>query len=339
MLSFQRKDGLLPRAVAPWAPYIMILADTFGLHLEFKAPLRPNYTSEALINNIDCNAFLVWATLRYARASGDGDFVRRHQGVLERALAWYDGRMKDGLVFQSPFSDWQDSIARRGRVFYSNLIYWKGLRAMEELAAYFEPRDRESAAGWRARADAFAARLVEFFWDKKLGAFKNSDRIPGIESGANLLAAAWGLVGPEKTESILHAFDAPGVRRPLGLRATVPAYPWYMKSIFATVGGNTDYHDDQVWSWQTALEATVWASLGRPERGERALAPMAEVIAKDGVVGEVYDDDCQVKRRLFRSECPFTWGAGMWLEALDALAGTRAASVAAAVATGSAAPA
>lgn len=314
--GFQRHDGLLPRAVAPYPPYLMIAADSFGWKTGFKAPLRPNFTSELFVRNYDTNAFWAWAVRRYAEASGDWEFARARYRRLVKAMDWYEPRKKDGLVSQRPFSDWQDNIGRSGRVSFTNVVYWIALKAMEETAARVAPDDAEL---WRGRAERFREKARAFFWDEREGALRNSERIAGIETGANLLAAAWGFIGAEDAARVFEAFERRGMWRRLGLRATDPDYPVYMKSPFGLLAGNHDYHDRQVWSWQTALAALALHRMGDTARARRVLEPMARLIAREGKVGEVYEDEAQVTRRLFKSECPFTWGSGMWLETLSEL--------------------
>jgi len=315
-LSFQRADGLLPRALAPWPPYVMIALDTVGFHLPFRGPLRPNYRSEWFVVNVDCNALLVWTAARYVRASGDAAFASRHYPALVRAMGWYSGRLKEGLVNQPPYSDWQDTIARGGRVFYSNLTYWKGLESMAELAAALGRGDE--AQRWRADAAAFREKAQSFFWDESKGLYRNSESLPQTDVSANLLAVAWGFAEPEASEKILKALDGPDFQGRFGPRTTVPDYPLHRKTFITLIAGVPDYHDRQVWSWIAAAAALAHARLGRRERAARVLEAMAKEAARVGELGEVYDDAGPVRRRLYRSASPFSWGAGMWLEALAA---------------------
>lgn len=320
-IGFQRADGLYPRALATWPPYLCIALEYLGFKVPFRPPIRPNYVSEAFVENIDPNALLAWTAARYVAASGDSDFGRRHHRSLSAGLAWYEGRLDRGLVSQPPYSDWQDTISRRGRVFYSNLAYWRGLESMADLAALLG-RNRE-AERWRRRGRELQARAKAFFWDEQGGFFRGSEEWPGLEAGANLLAIAWGFAGKTEADRILQAFEKAGVWRKLGPRATVPDYPLRAKSYPALLSGFGDYHDRQVWSWQTAAAGLAFARLGDRRRGLEVLGPMAEVAARDGELGEVYDDAGQVRRWLARSESPFAWGSGLWVEALSALGDRR----------------
>jgi glycogen debranching enzyme len=316
LLEGQREDGLLPRGLASLPPYIVVALDYLGLAHPFRAPIRANYVSEQMVWNADTNALLVWAAQRYVAASGDRDFARRHRGRIERAMAWYGPLLRrgEGLVLQPHHSDWQDSVARSGRVFYTNVCFWKGLLALADLARALGAE--AEAERHLAEAGAFRERARRFFWDESQACFRNSDRIGGLEPGAVIMAAAWGFSEGEEIARALASMERAGAWRGSGYCATVPDYPLHLKSLFATLSGNGDYHDSQVWSWSTALAASYHARRGERARALEILRPIAEIALREGEIGEVYDRDRQVKRWLARSESPFSWGAGMWLEAL-----------------------
>lgn len=254
LLSFQRRDGLFPRAVAPWLPYVGVVIEYLGVPLEFKRRLRANFVSEHFAVNVDCNALLAWTAERYAEASGDWDFAGRQHDALARGIAWYERWLRPGrgLVSQPHHSDWQDMIARTGRVFYTNVCYWRGLVAMERLARGLgRPAEAEA---WRARADRFRERARAFFWDGAVGAFRNAEGIAGIEPGANLLALAWDFADAREADEVLAALEREGAWRRPGAR-DVPRL-------------------------SAAVEVVV-----RRARGERRLSRFAGVVVEHGARG------------------------------------------------------
>lgn len=319
ILSLQREDGLLPRLLDTGSWALRVALGVLGRDLPLEGDFKPNYIGEHGTPAIDGNALVCWAAERCAAASGDAAFAAGALPVLERALAFYDARLDEGLVTQPPYSDWQDSIRhRRGRVFFTNLLYW---RAHESLAALSALAGAD-AAPWRAKAEALKRRIVAHFQDEKTGAFTNIERGGPLSTDGLLFSVVWGFTDRETSRRLLRALDAAGAWTPWGPRCATPDYPSAARGWITKLAGIPDYHDRVVWLWQTALAVQAFRAVGEEQRALEMERALTTILLRDGASGEVYEPETglPVKRRLYRSEAPFSWSSAMALEALSASA-------------------
>lgn len=321
ILSFQRGDGLLPRLLdsASWAARVVFGA--LGHEAPLRDDLRPNYIGEHLALAIDGNALIVWTAARYVAASGDDAFARETFPALEKAARFYDSRLEGGLLVQPPFSDWQDSVsARRGRVFMTNLLYWRALLSLAELA----PRAGSGAASaWRERAESLRATMDAFYWDENGGFYRNLETGGPLSTDGCLFAVLWDFGGPERSRRILNAMEAAGSWTPWGPHCAVPDYSFRARGWITRFAGIPDYHDRMLWLWQNGLAIRALRSAGEGARALDLALSTAKLVERDGACCEVYEpeDGRPVRRRFYRSESPFSWSSGMLLEGFDEILG------------------
>ncbi|MBI5200490.1 MAG: hypothetical protein HY925_02790 [Elusimicrobia bacterium] len=291
LVALQREDGLYPRLLDSLHPLARFLRGTFGQKLSLSSPLRPNFVSDHLVWSFDTNALVVDALRRAGLAE-------KHAASIERALSWCRSEMRDGLIFQPPFSDWKDTISsRRGHVFFTQLQFWKALGRAQET-------------------DEFAARLRRAFW---LGEyFADTTEFPLLSTDGNLAAIAWGFSTQDETERILDAIEAKGLWTPWGPKAG-ERYSYFEKGWFARLALVHGYQDDFVWLWVSALALRALHRAGRVERRDALLRTLCERIVREKSISEVYrpEDGQEVRTWLYRSEAPFSWSSGMLLEAFD----------------------
>lgn len=314
ILSKQRADGLLPRLLDDRSWMLRVILGSLGRERPLEKKLKPNYIGEHGAPAIDGNALVAWAASKVE----DAAFAKEALPILTRALMYYEGRMKDGLVVQPPFSDWQDSIkARRGRVFFTNLIVWKGLHS----AAAVAERAGETGASFRGRAEILRARILAHFWDEATGTFSNIERGGPLSCDGMLFAVAWGFVDAVTAPRIMAALEGARVFTPWGPRCAIPDYSFAARGWITRLAGIPDYHDRLIWLWQSALAVRAWKAVGEPARARLLALEIAAILERDQAAGEVYEPETglPVKRRFYKSESPFSWGAGMVVEVLSEL--------------------
>lgn len=315
ILSNRRPDGLYPRLLDSYGSLTHFSRALFKGSIPLAAPLHPNFTSDHLVLSIDSNALTVWTAGRYALHAGDRAWAESALPALKEGMRWYQAVLAEGLVQQPPFSDWKDTIAaRRGAVFFTQLLFWQAQRAMASLL------DLTGKAGesprWRHEADALAARMREEFWDEAGGFFKDTVLHPVFSSDGNLAAIAWGFATEEEAERILKALDRLGLMTPIGPRAAQP-YPLSEKGWLSLFAGIRGYHDGFVWVWNSALALRALRRAGMLARREALLEGLCRMLEAQGELGEVYHADATpVRTWLYRSESPFSWSSGMFLEAV-----------------------
>ncbi len=280
-------------------------------------PIAPRYITAHNTISLDGNSLLIIAILNYARRSGDYDFVRQYWDHLKNALAWLNTHVKesDGLLHQGAFTDWADSIARQGKILYTNVIYWKALLDMAEVAQVCgHPEDRRTL-GEKARH--VRESINAQFWRPDLGYYVTSQFFDNLSSSGNLLAIAWGLASPEQAHAILDAMRYFSMGTPVPTKATHRAYPRKFIAIENRIGGVADYHTYFAWLWLGAWHVIALARMERLEEARELLYNMSRVIVRDGAVHEVYQPNGHYASTLwYTSESPLTWSAGMFVYAV-----------------------
>lgn len=327
LLDHQFADGLIPRRIGKDSTEWNAVLNAIGIHRprqsHFDTVDRGNasfWTGSADLIPPDSNMLVVQMVAEYVKKTGDRAFLATYYPKLEKAMAWLATQVEDGLITQVPFSDWKDT-ANRGRVtMYNQVLYFRALRSMAELAG--RQGDRAGAAHYRAQAEALAGRIRAFFWDEQNGFFKDSESAPGFSPDGNLLAVAYGLTTPTETSRIFSHIDELLRQRSL-LPATEIPYPPEKIPLVLRLFGMQHYHDSQAWPWQESLYAIAAARVGDKARAERALASAAALAVRDRGFFEVYEGEPPqpVHKLFYKSEPNFSWSAGLFLRAKAELYG------------------
>ncbi|MFH1725018.1 MAG: hypothetical protein ABII00_10410 [Elusimicrobiota bacterium] len=320
ILARQRPDGLLPRLLDSFHPGMRFARAVLGGLVPLREPLAPNFLSDQLVTAVDSNSLVVWTAAHYALRADNLAWAGLALPKLDLAMAAYDALERDGLVHQPPCSDWKDKTpARRGAVFFTQLLRWRAMRSLEDLCRAMG-RAR-TAATWKDRARTYARRLHRGFWDAERGFFADSLKHRLLSSEANLAAAAWGFADETQAAAIVRAMDRLGLWTPWGPR-TSQRYPLRGKSPLIILAGVPGYGDDFVRLWISALALRVLHRLGKRTLRDRIALGVCGLLNSSGRVSEVYrpEDGREVRAWLYRSESPFSWSAGMLLEAFHELA-------------------
>lgn len=279
-------------------------------------PIYPRYKTAHNTISLDGNSLLILAILNYARRSANLDFIHTWWQALKNALAWLAThvREEDGLLHQGAFTDWADSIARQGKVLYTNVIYWKALHEMADTATNLGYAEDYAVLSSQARR--ILRSINAHFWRPDLGYFITSQFFDNLSSSGNLLAIAWGMATPEQSHAILDAMRYFGMAIPVPTKATHRAYPRKFIALENRLAGTADYHTYFAWLWLGAWHVIALARMQRMEEARELLYNMSRVIVRDGAVHEVYRPDGHYASTIwYTSESPLTWSAGMFVYA------------------------
>jgi GH15 family glucan-1,4-alpha-glucosidase len=315
-LQMQKPDGQFPIKIHSTTVPHRYLHSFFRREQPIIAPLRPKYFSGHGTISLDGNGLIVIAALNYARQAQDEAFLALHWQSIKKGVDWLQGyaKTRDGLPYQGAFSDWADSINRQGRVLYTNVIYWK---ALHELAAtapeYGKPGDELELA---ERANLVRNSIEEYFWRPDLGYYVTSQVFDNLNSSGNLMAVTWDLASPDQAHSILDTMHRYGMADPVPSRPVHRPYPTRYVAFENRLGGIGHYHTQAAWLWLGAWHVIALAKMQRLDEAKELLDRMAKVIVRDGEVHEVYGTDGKfLSNRLYTSEAPLTWSAGMFVYA------------------------
>jgi glycogen debranching enzyme len=316
----QLPDGQLPIKVHSTNVPSRYMHSLFKREQPTYNPLRPKYFSGHRTISLDGNPLLVIAALHYIRNCQDQEFIDTFWTSIKQGVLWLEKHAitTDGLLHQGPYSDWADSIARQGRVLYTNVLYWKALYELSETAQALG--NIQEGQDFKTKADQVKAAINEYFWRPELGYYITTQEFGNLSSSGNLLAVAWDLATAEQGHAILDAMDKFGMANPVPTRPVHSPYPKRYIAIENRLGGIGYYHTDAAWIWIGAWHVIAAQNLGRMDEAQDLLDRMARVIVREGEVHEVYAPSGKFISTLwYTSEAPLTWSAGMFLYACDKL--------------------
>jgi glycogen debranching enzyme len=321
-LENRRVDGLIPRMLDSIPSRNRVLLKTVGRklggfsnYLSLREPLIPEYLGEHKTISIDSNLLILLTAFRVN--SVFPTFVFENRDGLISVYNFYEKHIENNLIRQGAYEDWQDSATRAGFTFFVNLLHVLVLEQAQNLLPEITSPQKIKVV---------RQATIDKFFDPGSGLFKSHADLPHISLDGNLLALSENLIGRSsqdgqkfyqklKAHAIWQA--GPGV-------ATVPDYPSEWISWTTKIVGLTHYHDRLLWSWLLGLSARVAALMGDKAEAEKILSRLETAFVRDKMVAEVYSaESAGAELRLFetalyRSEGPFSWGAGQCLEAIAA---------------------
>lgn len=313
-LWHQTREGQLPVKLHSVDVVTRFLHSYLGREQPNEMPLKPKYLSGHGAASLDGQALLVIAALAYTQETGNVAFLENHWAELKLAMGWLEnyrtGPAGDPLLHQSSFADWADSIARRGRVLYTNVVYWKALSEMAIVATRLNLQ--QEAVQYFVKAENVLRAINKYFWRNDLGYFVTSDVLTQLSSDGNLLAIAWGLTKREQAESILMVMEAARMAEPVPTRVTYPSYPTQLIALENILGGMASYHTSASWLWIGAWHIIALVRTGHLEAAQKLVSRILNVIVQDRQVNEVHAPSGKpLSSRWYTSEAPLTWNAGM----------------------------
>ena len=279
--------------------------------------LKPKYITGHGTTSLDGHALLLIAAQNYAWEAEDQEFLRRHWSQLKLAIQWmqlYRKEPNDPLLYQFAFSDWADSVARRGRVHYTNVVYWKALTSMAEASASLDIK--QQAEFYTEEAERVSRSIHAHFWRDELGYFVTSAHLDQLSSDGNLLAIAWGLATPDQAKSILNIMAAAKMAEPVPTQVAFPPYPPSLIAIENRLGGVGTYHTTAAWLWIGAWHVIALTKANRMEEAQELIKRITEIIVRERQLNEAHGLDGKPLASVwYKSESPLTWNAGMVLYA------------------------
>lgn len=310
--NFQKSDGQFPIKVHSTNVLVRTIYSVLNRPQPIKSPLRPKYISGHKSLSPDGNALLVSAAINYSRQSSDKGFLESCWSQLKQAVQWLDNLAPDpdGLILQGPYSDWADTIARQGKVLYTNVVYWKALHDMATAAEEFGFKDDHEH--FASKAQQISLSIQNHFWRQDLGYYVTSREFDNLNTSGNLMAVTWGCANSEQSHQILDKISEFGLADPVPTKPVNFGYPQNKIAPEARIGGFPHYHVDAAWLWLGAWHVIALTHLGRLEEARKILDRLANVIVRDNTVHEVYETNgSHFSNIVYTSESPLTWSAGM----------------------------
>lgn len=311
-------DGLVARGFDVVNPKARVLAATCGLEgLSFftyaAKPIKAEYLGEHGTPAADSNLLVLLACLQWSERTGNDYFLAHHGKDLEEIFA-FSLRAREGqLLVQPPFSDWQDSARRSGATFYLNLLFFRVLRRLQRFnLAWARSENVESCAAslWKA---FYCPRNALFRSQTSRDQYSLETQLWCIEEDLFASYIDRKSLWTSLRQSGLWGDGFPG--RPVWPQYAASEVSWTTKIV-----GLRHYHDQFYWSWLMAESLKVAKIMGAQTEVEALTGTLSKLAGRYQTIHEIYEfagDFRPVRRALYRSESPFTWGAAKTLEALS----------------------
>lgn len=312
---YQRKDGLIARGFDVVNPKLRVAAQTIRYEGKWdyaNRNLKAEYLGEHGTPAVDSCLLTLLASLQWMEKSGNRFFLENYSGQMERAFQFILNSREGDLLTQPAFSDWQDSARRKGETFYLNLLFVRVLERLQNLDVKWAAL--ENLETWKRR-------LWDAFYDGDTGLFFSQTG----HKQYSLETILWCI-----EEDTFHGFIAREtlwknlVSSPLWStmpgRPVDPEYPARDVSWSVKLVGLRHYHDRFYWSWLMAESLKVALLMNAQDEVTRIANELEKLARTHGTIHEIYEVEgsslIPVKRALYRSEFPFSWGAAKILEAL-----------------------
>ncbi len=335
LLNNTNENNLIPRVLdssPSWARVFMgILKRPIS---KLRDPLRPEFKGEHGTVAIDSNLLILRSSILYFKATQDHSFWQENEVNWTKLLKYYDPVQWQGWIVQENYGDWQDSVKRKGVSFLTNYLWWE---VRDELLSLYSEEQTNKLFGFdQADQDVLLSKLWQSFFDENFGLFKSHLSTSVISLDGNLLALLnenfieqsqkLNLTtkrGETAQEIYLNLKRSPlWSGQPLPGRASWPNYPASWRSFATRAVGLHHYHDAMVWSWLTGFSLKLAHKMGDEQEVSRILRILDQTVKRDQGITEIWRPNASLdafKSLFYRSENPFSWGAGVILEALASI--------------------
>lgn len=309
---YQTPQGQFPIKLQSMNLLSRFLHSLLGREQSLEKHLTPKYLTGHRTVSLDGQALLVIATCNYISKTKDHEFASNNWEVLQQGIRWLRlySSQENSLLTQRAYADWADSLARKGSVLYTNVVYWKALCEMVELAAYLGYD--EERYYYRQLEQELKHDLIQEFWRADLGYFATSRELDNLSSAGNLLTVAWGLADENQANAVLDSIQAFDMANPIPTQATYPPYKRSQISLENRLGSLSNYHTEGAWLWIGAWHVIALCRVGRKKEAQHMLMRILEVITQGEQVYEVYGLDSQPLSSIwYTAESPLIWNAAM----------------------------
>jgi hypothetical protein len=315
MLFFrhQKSTGQLPLKMHSTLLLERYLHSLFARVQPVDANLVPRFITAHGTRSLDSALLLIIAWGECVLHTKDEELAVDLHGKVLLALEWverYKGAL--GLLHQGPFADWADSIARRGAVLYTNVLWWKSIKCLEDVEAFLPNKLHPH----KDTSKDVGERILKHFFCENLGYLKATPHSAMFTSPGNYLAVAWGLTTRRQSLSILDYADKEELSSPVPSKVTDRDYPFYLVGPEMWIAGIPNYHTSCSWMWIGGWHVVANQRVGRGDKAREIHERMLATVSRDGTVYEVHAPSGNpLATRLYHSEEPLSWNAAMILYA------------------------
>lgn len=270
-------------------------------------PVDPNGTKISLwVDHIDSGSYFVMLVRDYVAWTGDTSILSERVNkrtvftAMEDAITWLSTKDTDGNLLPEKKSDslqdWLDSIPRGGEVFSNEVLYYKALRDLVELATLID--EPAHAQAFHRQSLLVRYQLNRFFWNEEGGYYYERCQDGACEeriTNESALAILYDVASPTQREQLLESLKALESAN----NDEIPNGDWGVLNAWPLYDGFTpyDYQNGTDWPFLDGINAgarlkyanedwyyplTRWWTFNREQDSGRILPEYVSSIDLDG---------------------------------------------------------
>jgi len=290
-----------------WSTYY-IPAILCGCIVKRSKPIPSFYDEKLGATVLDANSqYIILVHDVYNNIKDDYEkkrWIIKHEFNLNQAIGFLDSHVnRKGLIEESPFANWEDSLMLRGTVPYTNLLWFEASKRLVEL--------NESESVFLKNIDIESRKKRVF---KFLQSLDNPDTV------TTSLCVLWYPEEPMTKVLFSLLYNKFIKRKGFGIPNRLEILPKNMVFYPLRVIGQGNYHNGWFWSWVGLLWAVALYKNNKKEEAMVVFNMFQKSVNTYGTIFEVYDEHgLPINRVLYKSEASFSEGLGMYLFAEDVI--------------------
>ena len=301
-LKFE-KDGFIPLRVGN-----KFIFQTFlGLKSKKEYPKYHEHQSNSI--STDSNTLLIVALYHYVLKTNDLSFFKKHQEKIEKILSKIlEFTNKNNLVQENYYSTWMDGLKKRGKIFYSNLLFYLAVKYYINLSNKLRTKSEQFT-------DKFLKDLEKSirktFWNGKYFSdwIGNNDK-DYLDTFANLIAIYFDFATKNEKDSIFKFIKQNNIIRKDG--TILKSYPDYSSkyiSPFLKLIGLRGYCSIITYPWMSFFYFLCLQKEKKiTKQDKNDIQNLCDIILRDRTVHECYTFKQKPYKTLwYTSEHPFAW--------------------------------
>ncbi|MDQ2742671.1 MAG: hypothetical protein M3Z66_10325 [Chloroflexota bacterium] len=258
-------------AFRPTKEQLLQEAGAFPTCVYIQTPDFPAGTCEIYTDRADLDgiAWLIIALHDYYRATGDIDTVTALASPVEEALRYLWSRDQDGdhLLEQGANQDWADILLRRGKVSYTQAVWYACLGAAGGIFRAVGLEERSHMCLTKQAAVRGAINRVLMTPHGYFVNYRDPDDVSLRRSLDTALLVAFGVCTGEPALRVLRLLDT--LEGPFGPAVMEPGYA--PPDIGPAKYPPGQYQNEGIWPWITSYLALAWAKVGNQERAREII--------------------------------------------------------------------
>ncbi len=306
-------EHLVPRVLDSMPSFYRVVSNTMlgvfskKLTLPLWGNLKPEYLGEHKTKAFDSNLLVLLSAIEYVDHSKNYSWWEQNESKLKKIYQFYKPYLKNDLIEQDAYSDWQDSAQRKGQTSYLNILF-------AAVNSKLKIKNWDLLVPNKVLTD----KIIDSFFDPQKGLFKNSPQINQFSLDSQLFAIYWQVFEADVLMNLYSNLKKTEfLSSPYGL-CSLTNYSLDQVSWTTQLVGLKNYHGRMLWSWLMGLSAKVAQQMNDSKMAEDILFFIQQLALRDGHIAEIYDPKTTLpfRTRLYRSEWPFSWGTAKIIESL-----------------------